>query len=44
MLLKMSVSLLILTGVLFLLSKMDSKGLGRAIGIVTVLEILLEDL
>lgn len=40
MLLKMSVALLILTGVLFLLSKMDSKGLGKALGIVTLLEIL----
>lgn len=40
MLLKMSIALLILAGVLFLLSKMDSKGLGKALGIVTLLEIL----
>lgn len=40
MLLKMSIALLILTGVLFLLSKMDSSGLGKALGIVTLLEVL----
>lgn len=40
MLLKMSIALLILTGALFLLSKMDSSGLGKALGIVTLLEVL----
>ena len=40
MLLMVSSALLILTGVIFLLSKMDSEGLGRALGIITVLELL----
>ena len=40
MLLKMSIALLTLTGALFLLSKMDSSGLGKALGIVTLLEVL----
>lgn len=40
MLLNMSIALLILTGALFLLSKMDSSGLGKALGIVTLLEVL----
>lgn len=40
MLLTMSIALIILTGVLFILSKLDSDGLGRALGIVAVLEIL----
>ena len=40
MLLLASSSLLILAGVIFLLSKMSPDGLGRALGIVTVLEAL----
>ena len=40
MLLMVSGALLILTGVLFILSKMDGEGLYKALGIVTVLEIL----
>ena len=40
MLILASSALLILAGVIFLLSKMDSKGLGKALGIVTVLEVL----
>ena len=40
MLLMVSSALLILTGVLFLLSKMDGKGLYKALGIITVLELL----
>lgn len=40
MLLLMSGSLLILTGVLYILKEMDPSGLGRALGIISVLEIL----
>lgn len=40
MLLLMSGALLALTGVLFIISKMDPDGLGRALGVVTVLELL----
>ena len=40
MLLMMSSALLILTGVLFILSKMDSDGLGKALGVIAVLELL----
>ena len=40
MLLLMSGALLVLTGVLFIISKMDPDGLYRAVGIVSVLEIL----
>lgn len=40
MLLMMSGAMLILTGVLFLISKMDPSGLTRALGVVTVLETL----
>ena len=40
MLLKVSVSLLILTGALFLIGKMDSKKLWKAVGVVAVLETL----
>lgn len=40
MLLKVSVSLLILTGALFLIGQMDSKKLWKAVGVVAVLETL----
>ena len=40
MLLKASVSLLILTGALFLIGQMDSKKLWKAVGVVAVLETL----
>lgn len=40
MLLAMSGALVILTGVIYLFSTMDPDGLGRALGIVTVLEVL----
>lgn len=40
MLLMVSSALLILTGVVFLLSKMDTGGLIKALGVVTVLEVL----
>lgn len=40
MLLTMSVALLVLTGVLHILSKMDSEGLGKALGIVAFLELM----
>lgn len=43
-LLMMSVSLVILTGVLFILSKMPSEGLGRALGIVAALVLLFDTL
>lgn len=41
MLLSMATSMLILTGVIFLLSEMDPEGVKRALGIVTVLEALM---
>ena len=40
MLLMISAALVILAGVLFILSKMDMKGLYQSLGIITVLEIL----
>ena len=40
MLLEMSIALLIVTGILFIISKMDPNGLGRALSIIAALEIL----
>lgn len=40
MLLAMSGALLIMTAVIFLLSKMDAKGVWKAVGVIAVLEIL----
>ena len=40
MLLMVSGALLILTGVLFLISKMDAAGVYKALGVITVLEVL----
>ena len=40
MLMAVATSLLIVTGALFILSELDSKGLGKAVGIVTILEVL----
>ena len=40
MLLAMSGALLILSGVMYLFSKMDPEGLARALGVITVLEVL----
>ena len=40
MLLLMSGAMLVLSGVLFIISKIDLSGLGRALGVITVLELL----